>query len=57
LSFLHNYVERCQMLSDNQSRLHLNSCSSTCSPHILFWYLELIIAPFTSRVLSFLLRW
>ena len=34
-TFLHSYVERCQMLSDNQSRLHLNSCSSTGSSHWL----------------------
>jgi len=35
LTFLLSYVEHCQMLSGNQSRLHLNSCSSSCSPHKL----------------------
>ena len=35
LTFLPSYVECCQMLSGNQSRLYLNSCSFSCSPHIL----------------------
>ena len=35
LIFLPSYVECCQMLSVNQSRLYLNSCSSFCYPHIL----------------------
>ena len=30
-----SYAERCQMLSGNEHRLYLNSCSSFFSPHIL----------------------
>jgi len=37
-SFIHfilSYVERCQTLSGNEYRLYLNSCFSSCCPHIL----------------------
>ena len=35
IDFVLSYVERCQTLSGNEYRLHLNSCSSSCSLHIL----------------------
>ena len=35
LTFPPSYGEHYQMLSGNQSRLYLNSCSFSCSPHIL----------------------
>ena len=35
IDFILSYVECCQMLSGNEYRLHLNSCSSSCSPHLL----------------------
>jgi hypothetical protein len=55
LTFLPSYVDCCQMLSGNQSRLCLNSCSFFCSIHILL--LLSIINPwnFTSSMTSFLL--
>jgi len=46
LIFLPSYVESCQMFSGNQSRLYLNSCSSSCSPHIL------LLIPFALLVIS-----
>jgi hypothetical protein len=35
IHFILSYTERCQMLSGNEYRLYLNSCSSSCSPRIL----------------------
>jgi len=35
IDFILSYVECCQMLSGNEYRLYLNSCSSSSSPHIL----------------------
>jgi hypothetical protein len=35
LTFVPSFVQRCQMLSGSQSRLHLNSFFSSRNPHIL----------------------
>ena len=58
LIFPPSYVERYQMFSGNQSRLYLNSCSFSCSPHILPFnvcetpqhFLHLLLAPSDSFV-------
>ena len=35
VTLLPSCVQRCQMLSGNQSTLNLNACSFSCRPHVL----------------------